>query len=545
LGKVRSLPPELVSKIAAGEVIERPASVVKELVENSLDAGAGRVRVELIAGGKRSVRVIDDGEGMAPEDAELAIQRHATSKISSEEDLQRIVTLGFRGEALAAMASVSRLSLVSRAEGCPAVRLYVEGGELKERAEVGAPRGTQVEVKDLFFNLPARRKFLKGTGTELGHCLEAVVRMALAYPQVAFSALHEGRRLMELPPVKEERDRVAAVLGRELHPHLTEVEGSEGAYSIRGWVTLPPYARGNTRGIYLYVNGRYVRDRLLQRVLGEVYGGLLPRGTYPVAVLKLQLPPEEVDVNIHPTKMEVKFRDPQRVYELLRGALERALAPTTWSPKATAPPPPPPELREAPTPYAPTLPMAPPEERPRLRPLGQIGGTYILVEGEEGLLIVDQHAAHERVLYERLRGEEVPCQRLLLPQVVELSEGEVEALLGQREVLGRCGFELEAFGPRTLAVKAIPTLIRAHEVKQVLQALAGELEEASEDGLERARKLLACRGAIKANTPLGEEDMRRLLEELEATPHPRTCPHGRPTAIEITLEELARRFKRE
>lgn len=544
MGKVRPLPPELVSKIAAGEVIERPASVVKELMENSLDAGAGRIRVELIAGGKRSVRVIDDGEGMAPEDAELAIRRHATSKISSEEDLQRIVTLGFRGEALAAMASVSRLSLVSRAEGCPAVRIYVEGGELKECAEVGAPRGTQVEVRDLFFNLPARRKFLKGSSIELGHCLEAVVRMALAYPQVAFSALHEGRRLMELPPVKEERDRVAAVLGRELHPHLTEVEGSEGGYSIRGWITLPPYARGNTRGIYLYVNDRYVRDKLLQRVLGEVYGGLLPRGTYPVAVLKLYLPPEEVDVNIHPTKMEVKFKDPQRVYELLRGALERALAPKTWS-VSKAPAPSPPELREASIPYASTMPVAPRVEEPRFRPLGQIGGTYILVEGEGGLLIVDQHAAHERVLYERLCTEEVHSQRLLLPQVVELSEGEIEALLEGREVLGRCGFEIETFGPRTLAVKAIPTLIRAHEVKQVLQALAGELEEATEDGLERARKLLACRGAIKANTPLGEEDMRRLLCELEATSHPRTCPHGRPTIIEITFEELAKRFKRE
>ncbi|HEX16757.1 MAG TPA: DNA mismatch repair endonuclease MutL [Deltaproteobacteria bacterium] len=540
MGRIRILPPGLVSKIAAGEVIERPASVVKELVENSLDAGASRIRVELVDGGRRAIRVTDDGEGMTPEDAELALKRHATSKIASEEDLGRILTLGFRGEALAAMAEVSRLILITRAEGYPAVRLVVEGGQLKEKREVGAPRGTQVEVKDIFFNLPARRKFLKASQTELGHATEAVIRMALARPEVDFRVEHEGREILSLQP-SSERDRVAAILGRELHPHLAEVDRTDGPLRVKGWVTLPPYARGNTRGIYFYVNRRYIRDKILGKVLGEAYSRLLPRGAYPVAVLFLEVPPEEVDVNIHPTKMEVKFRHTEDVYHLLREALEEVLGsgdvhlPSGMSSPSS-------QVQESPAPYVPTLPLRPEEGEDRFRPLGQIGQTYLLVEGEKGLLVVDQHAAHERVLYERLKSRRVPAQKLLLPAVVELQGMEAEVLLERRSELAALGFEVEPFGPRSVAVKAIPSLIRVHELKETLEEVASEIT--GDNGLERARVLLACRGAIKASTPMTPEEIGRLLRELFSTSHPRTCPHGRPTFIEITLEELHRRFKR-
>lgn len=539
MGRVRILPPEVASKIAAGEVVERPASVVKELVENALDAGATQVRVDLEEGGKLSIRVTDDGEGMSPEDAELALQHHATSKIQGEEDLQRIQTYGFRGEALPSIAAVSRMTILTRADGHPGVRIEVEGGKVLYKGEAGAPRGTTVWVRDLFFNLPARRKFLKGTTTELGHSVEAVVRLALPRPEVAFSVRHGNRGVLELPAGGAE-DRVLAVLGDELEGKLLEVEGEGPGMALKGWISSPSYCRGNPRGIYFYVNGRYVRERMVLYLLSDLYSDLIPRGTYPVAVLMLRIPPEEVDVNVHPQKAEVRFRDQEGVFRFLKGALARALGKDRTT-AAVPPPPSPLEVRE-PVPSYVSLPL--PAEAPGPRPIGQVSGTFILAEEGGTLLVFDQHALHERILYERLKAGRTGVQRLVVPLVLEFSEAELEGIAALADEVRGVGLEIEAFGPRSLAVKAVPPILGLREVREALQALA-ELQGGPGERVEEALKVLACRGAIKADRPLSLEEMRRLLGDWEGLGRPRSCPHGRPLVWEITPEELARRFRRQ
>ena len=528
MGKVRILPPALASKIAAGEVVERPASVVKELVENSLDAGASRIRIELYDGGKLSVRVSDDGEGMSPEDVQLAIRHHATSKISTEEDLERILTLGFRGEALPSIASVSRMGIITRANGHPAVRLEVEGGRVLDMREVGAPRGTVVEVRDLFFNLPARRKFLKSTVTEFGHCLEAVVRLALPRPEVSFVVHHQGKERMVLPPSSEE-ERILKAFGEELQDHLLRVGEERGELELSGWITSPGYFRGNARGIYLYVNGRYVRDRMLLQLLGELYADLIPRGAYPLAVLKLKLPPEQVDVNVHPTKIEVRFRAPEEVYQFVKDALRGVLGKKGFRPAM---------------PQAGVSPSWLFKVESPLRVVGQAGSWIVAEEGGD-LLIFDQHALHERILYEELKASEVPTQRLILPQVVELSQQEVQDLMEARDALRIMGFDYEPFGPRSLLVKAIPSSLRPHEIKEFLQELSGEFPRNPSGRVEEALKLLACRGAVKAGESLSEQEMTELLRRWEALSRPQNCPHGRPLLLRLSQQELLRRFKRQ
>ncbi len=549
--KIRVLSAEVVGKIAAGEVIERPASVVKELMENSLDAGSGSIKVEVEEGGRRKIVVMDDGEGMAREDAILALKRHATSKIGEEEDLDAIRTLGFRGEALPSIAAVSRLRLITRTrDELYGTQILVEGGQIEEIAEIGSPPGTRVEVEDLFYNLPARRKFLKGVRSELAHIIEVATRMALNHSTVGFVLAHNKRVLFNLPPTQEERSRVRAVLGKEVASQLLRVEGREGGGEVKGWATVPSYVRGSPKGIYIYVNGRYIRDKLISHAISEAYRRFIPARMYPVVILSLSVPLPEVDVNVHPTKMEIRFRSVEEVHRLVSGSIRRALghSPEDRAQEYL-------EVKEAFLPY-----MIPSYTTgsegispPSWRMVGQIKGTYIVVEGEEGVMIIDQHAAHERILYERLKtslqGKMLPQQRFLLPQLIEVKGEEMQTLLGHREELGRLGLELEEFGDRTFALKSIPLFLQGEDMQSLLETLSEELAQWGEgDAIERVLDgicvLLACRGAIKANRRLQEEEVRSLLREWEEATQPVTCPHGRPIFVRWSWREFEGWFRR-
>ncbi|OGP85568.1 MAG: hypothetical protein A2Z08_07350 [Deltaproteobacteria bacterium RBG_16_54_11] len=550
--KIRVLPAEVAGKIAAGEVIERPASVVKELVENSLDAGSRAVTVEIEEGGKRRISVMDDGEGMTQSDALLALERHATSKIYDGGDLTAIRTLGFRGEALPSIAAVSRLSLITRThDALSGTQVLAEGGELRGAEEVGSPPGTRVEVADLFYNLPARQKFLRGVQSELAHIIEVVTRMALVNNSVGFSLKHNQRVLFNLSATTEEQSRIRAILGKEIASRLVRVQGSHGFGEIRGWATVPTYCRGSSKGIYIYVNGRYIRDKLITHAVSEAYRGVIPARMYPVVILFISVPLAEVDVNCHPAKMEVRFRRGEEIHRLVSDALKDALTnPPEARPYEIS------EIREerasysAPASFATGVEMMP---APTWRMVGQIKGTYLVVEGDEGVMIVDQHAAHERILYERvkdaLHGGRVSQQPFLIPQPVEVTREEKELLIGYRAELARVGLELEEFGERAVAVQSIPSFLQGEDLHALLEALSEELAERGEGDtveqcLDRICVLLACRGAIKANRRLQEEEVISLLAAWEEGTRPATCPHGRPLFVRWGWREFEKWFRR-
>jgi DNA mismatch repair protein MutL len=526
LGKVRLLPPELVAKIAAGELIERPFSVVKELVENALDAGAKKITVQLEEGGKRSIMVRDDGEGMSPEDAELALMHHATSKIQTEEDLEKILTYGFRGEALPSIASVSKLTLITKAQGYEGISLYVEGGKLLSKRTVGVPRGTSVFVKELFFNLPARRKFLKGTKTELEACIEALVRLAIPKPQVFFELSHEGKGLLLLPPASA-KERVLLLFGKDLEDKLLEVNAERGSLRLEGWIGKEFYW-GNTRGIYFFVNDRYVREKGVLQILNEVYSDLIPRGTYPFAILNLKIPPEEVDVNVHPTKMEVRFLEPEKVYtfikETLKGLLGKGESVGLFESLKTE-----------------NLSF---QLEGNLKVIGQLKEGFLLVEAPNGLLIFDQHALNERILYERGKKKRFESNPLLFPLVVELEEEKIKRILTLKGFLEELGLQFESFGPKSLCLRSIPSFLKVEEVKEILHQIGSLQEGILEMKLEEILKLFACKGARKFNEFLPQEEILALLKEWEELGRPKTCPHGRPLLWEISERELLRYFRR-
>ena len=630
--KIRLLPDQLVSQIAAGEVVERPASVVKELVENALDAGAAEVRVELEAGGKRRIVVADDGSGMGRDDALLAFDRHATSKIASFGDLQRVASLGFRGEALSSIAAVARVELSTAETPGEGHRVRIEGGRVRSAEPAPRPRGTTVEVASLFFNVPARRKFLKAPTTELRRAVEAVQGYALARPEVRFSVRHQGRALLDaLPPAGGEeagaaalRERIAQVFGRDLAAGLVAIpdDGDEARSSerIHGFVGTP--AGGRSRRQFVFVNRRLVRDRL---VLGAFYRAVREEWRsedFPALFLFLDLPPEEVDVNVHPQKAEVRFRDPgllDRVHARLRRALGDArgeepaplrtpagapAAPLAWQglgerkarpgepdaggwevlgagEVAEAPPTPwgEPGAREAPagtggdpvarrlaTPSFTPLARAPVplsgrrgEPRP-FRLLGQYKGTLILLEGPDGLYLIDQHVAHERLLYERLRRtmerESTPSQTLLEPPVLELSAAEHLRLSELAPALAECGFELAPLSGGSLALAAIPAVLDAGAAEELLRTLAAADPEGGEadDGgavaglrrrvLEALAASQACKAAVKMHHPLSAVEMEALIAELFLCETPYACPHGRPVVLQMTDADLERRFGR-
>lgn len=570
---IRVLPPEIVAQIAAGEVVGRPASVVKELVENSIDAGAREIRIEVADGGKRIIRVADDGCGIPAAEVELAFQRHATSKLASADDLTRIVTLGFRGEALASIAAVSRVTCATRAAGEETGTLIrLEGGEVVSRRPVGRPPGTTITVEDIFFNVPARRKFLRSSATERHHIDAWVTRYAMAYPDRRFVLVHDGREVFRSPGTGQMRDVLVAVYGVEVGSALVEIPPEEDAtVRVAGFVGPPHLHRADRGEITLFVNGRWVQDARLTYAVIQAYHTLLPAGRYPLAVVSMTLPPEDVDVNVHPAKAEVRFRDGEKVFRAVQRAVRRAVTEEGGIPTMRTVPGPafiarPPEVRppERPTgerfrpvPMPAVVPPSP-GGLPVLRVVGQVAATYIIAEGPDGLYMIDQHAAHERVLYERLMAQRetgIPVQRLLEPVAVDLPHEWAGLVEAHRETLHRLGLEVEPFGGNTFLVRALPAALTATHPRDVLTEVAQGLAEGSEgaeertggraEEIERAIIRRVCKqGAIKAGQILSREEMEELLRALEECENPRTCPHGRPTMIYISTAQLAREFQR-
>jgi DNA mismatch repair protein MutL len=580
---IRRLPEGLVNQIAAGEVVERPASVVKELCENSIDAGAKHVQVDLQEGGTRLIQVVDDGSGMEPEDARLCLERHATSKLRDAEGLAAISTLGFRGEAVPAIASVSHFTLTTRPHGAlAATRIHVDGVAPPEVSEAGAPEGTRIEVADLFFNTPARRKFLKKPQTEGGHCTEAILRLLLSHPEVGFSLTSDGRRVLTSPPDAPLRDRVALALGRDVHEHLVEVDGQRGEVAVSGFCASPDYSAATSQKIQLFVNGRAIRDRSLSHAVARAYANLLPPGRYPAAVLFLRLPLDRVDVNVHPQKLEVRFADPRAVFDAVAHGVAAALRPAPWlqplsTPTATGTSTPTPTPTGTATFHVPgrfdpavwasggAAPLREAEARfeaapapsgyfGSLRVIGQLGGTYVVCEGQgSSLVVLDQHAAHERVLFERLRqgyaGKGLASQRLLLPVIVELGLEQAGALAAHQGRLAAFGFEAEAFGGRSWSVAAVPALLTRASPGPLFADLAEQLVHlgsvaAAEDALNDVLATMACHAAVRAHDPLSHDELRALLVQLDDIDFKVRCPHGRPVVTELSLAELERRVER-
>ena len=559
------------NRIAAGEVVERPAAAVKELVENALDAGATRIAVRLEGGGIARIEVEDDGSGMGPDDLALAVQRHCTSKLA-DEALVRISTLGFRGEALPSIGAAARLTLTSRPHGAPhAHAITVEGGVVGAVAPAAGPGGTRAVVSDLFYATPARRKFLKHPRTEAEHAEAAVRRLALAAAGVAFRLELDGRMAFDLP-CQDRAARVAALLGPD-GAGLLPIQAERGELGLSGFAAPPTTTRASAAGQSLVVNGRPVVDPVLKTALRVAYRDVIPSGRHPVAALYLDLPAEQVDVNVHPAKTELRFQDPAGVRALVIGALSRALAGGATGPSllprpplrlvASRPPVSGPRFQgfaEAQLPLAGAQAVralrepAPAPEHPLGAPLGQVFDTYILAVSADGsLVLVDQHAAHERLTHEALRAQHeaggVRAQPLLLPAVVDLPPADAARRVAHEEALRQLGLELEAFGPGAVLVRALPAALGAPEPGPLLRDLADELAEGGEAMALRARldavlARLACHGSIRAGRRLLPAEMDALLRQMEATPRAATCSHGRPTVLKLTRAELERMFGR-
>lgn len=580
MGRIAILPPEVASKIAAGEVITRPASVVKELVENALDAGADRIFIEIVDGGRRLIRVIDNGSGMAPEEVPLSLERHATSKIRQDEDLLHLRTLGFRGEALASIAAVSQLELCSRSPEQPlGCRLTAAGGRVLAQEPWGGGPGTQVLVRDLFFNTPARRKFLRTPAAEQAHIVELVRQFALGYPEVTFQLRSGERLLLDAPGPVAQEVRMATLLPFEWIDRLLPVTAAYGEVRVSGLLSRPDDQAASPRYQYFLVNRRLVADRLLSSAVREAYQDLLPKGRHPVVLLQLTLPPEQVDVNVHPAKAEVRFRESGRVFTAVLTALRQALesgatsrptpAAPTWQvvpavrvAEARAPvfPPSTPSVaaRSAHSNLAqlavPEPAAAPLWETWRFQDLvilGQLHQTYIVAQAPVGLVLVDQHAAHERILYEQLRQQPgpLPAQALLLPSPVDLTPEQAAWVEEHQEDLRHYGLELEPFGGQTFVVRSLPACLATTETARVVQELLAELSHLKlPAGSSTCRQQLllglACRGAIKAGQRLTPEEMRDLLAALDTLPVASHCPHGRPLWRLLTLEEIRQNFRR-
>jgi DNA mismatch repair protein MutL len=577
------LPSALVDQIAAGEVVERPASVVKELLENSLDAGARHIDIDIEGGGATLIRILDDGQGIAADELALAVQRHATSKISTLDDLAAITSLGFRGEALPSIGSVSRMRVASRREGAiEAVEIRVDGGEVGDIKPSSQPRGTLIEVRDLFFNVPARRKFLRAESTEWGHIARLVERFALARFDVAFRLRHGGRLLLDAPlttSAEGRRARVAAILGDEFIASAIEFERRSGSVSLHGWLGQPQAARASSDHQYAYVNGRTVRDRLLASAVRLGYRDVLYHGRQPAYLVYLELDPSWVDVNAHPQKLEVRFRDSRQIHDFVFRSVHSALgvpagiaAPTADATSlgvAAA------GARSAGSTTA-TLPLEMPRASPTFNPwisgnltegvaeavvaragelgtaIAQLHGVYILAQSASGLVLVDAHAAHERVLYEKLKlaqGDRAASQRLLEPRVVDVALHVTEFFDQQAAEFERAGFEIDVIAPGKLAARAVPGLLAQEDpaplIRDVLNDLVDEQGSHHLDGTVNALLgNIACRSAIKANRRLSLPEMNALLRDMEATERAGQCNHGRPTWTTLSLAQLDQLFLR-
>jgi DNA mismatch repair protein MutL len=595
VAKIHRLPPDLANQIAAGEVVERPASVIKELVENSIDAGARRLAITVEFGGKKLIRVEDDGEGMDAEDARLAIERHATSKIRRADDLERISTLGFRGEALPSIASVSHFVLRTRARGAgTGTEIKVNGGAIALVAEAGAPEGTSIEVADLFYNLPARRKFLKSDAAEAAQVSRVATQLALCYPEIGFTLTSSGRKVLQCPPVAGLRDRLYQLYGER--GDLIEVRRDRGDVKVTGYIAALA-EQGPTRGPqHVFVNRRIIKDRTIAHAIIDSYSVASIKERSPEVHLFIEMPFDALDVNVHPTKAEVRFRDQSFMHEVIRRTLGDALgrgpapelvfqAPTAFAPQPTtlplpasygttfpsrwtvagsAPLTPIGEGRLAPTSegglgstseadIAPTVEGSiGPTIRPMM-PLGQFRDTFIIAVDEEGIAIIDQHVAHERVLFERITERltkgRLESQRLLEPLIVGLPASGRQALLAHAADLERLGFEVEEFGGDTVRVSAFPAVLRAEDCDATLRTLADDLEGLDrgsrvEEAIKRIAATMACHAAVKANYPLTAEKMAHILDELRRTAYSTICPHGRPVMLRLTRREVEKNFQR-
>ena len=598
---IRQLPPNLINRIAAGEVVERPASVVKELVENAIDAGAARIDVTASAGGLQLIRVADDGTGMSEADLELAVERHATSKLAGD-DLSHILTLGFRGEALPSIGAVARLTITSRAQGArEAYTIAVDGGRKAPLKPAARASGTEVEVRDLFYATPARLKFMKSERAEAAAIADIVKRLALAHPEIAFSLSNGERttlRLEACPPglLDHALSRLGRILGSDFVEDALPVQATRNGVRVEGFAGLPTLHRPNGLNIYLVVNGRPVRDKLIAGTVRAAYGDLVPRGRYPMLALFLDVPPEEVDVNVHPAKTELRFRDANGVRSLLIGAvrealgaaghratgslsqdaLQRMMPPSGMSSaqpsgarsyqsyarpgragfaeRAQAP------LQGVDAPSADMRGAAEEDETPADYPLGaaraQVQDTFIIAETGDALVIVDQHAAHERLVYERLKQSAsnggIARQILLIPEVVELDGEAVAALLSAAAELESLGLVIESFGAQALAVREMPALLGTCDAKGLLSDLAGTLLEAEDGGgakvladrVDHVLSTMACHGSVRAGRRLSPQEMNALLRDMEKTPFSGQCNHGRPTYVELKLTDIEKLFQR-
>jgi len=566
MSRIHLLSEEVASQVAAGEVVERPASVVKELVENALDAGARRIEVLMRRGGISLIRVVDDGHGMGRDDALLALERHATSKIRTGADLAAIRTLGFRGEALPSIASVSRFRLSTREHGAVAgTEILVTGGKIESVLDGGDAPGTQVEVRSLFYNLPARRKFLRTEATEASH-VESVLQMqALGHPEVGFTLCTDERIVFQLPPAVHPRDRIRDLFGPALAAELIEIEETEIlGLKIRGFIGKPGVSRSTKAQQVVFLNGRAVENAALSYGLREGYHTALMKGQYPVTFLFIEMDPAAVDVNVHPTKREVRFRDPSAVREALVETVTRALESDRagWSRSFQAPetktetPLPAPQPADL-IPYEFERPQAavPVESLPahRFRLLGVLGRLYVVMENENGLVLVDQHAAHERILFEerrrRMENAGVPGQRLLMPQTLQLGPRDNDWVAQNLETLQKMGIGMEAFGAGTWKLDSIPPFVETGNPQQLLRDVIDELKETSSQtskmrlGEETIAKTV-CRHAVKARDTLHEAELLRLIDDLLQCELPYCCPHGRPTMIQISYAELEKKFGR-
>lgn len=599
---IRQLSETLINQIAAGEVIERPASAAKELIENALDAGATRIEIATAGGGKTLLRVTDNGSGMAPADLELAIRRHCTSKL--DKDLLDIRTLGFRGEALPSIGSVAKLSLLSRtAEAGEGAEISVTGGRVEPVRPAAANRGTVVEVRDLFFATPARLKFLKSEKAEASAIADVVRRMAIAFPHVRFVLSGSDRTTLEFPATGSDRlARIAQVLGRDFRDNAIEIDAAREGVRLTGFAGVPTFNRGNSLNQFAFVNGRPVQDKLIWSALRAAYAETIPHGRYPVAVLAIEIDPALVDVNVHPAKSDVRFRDPGLVRGLIIGAIREALAregdraattgaaglmrafrpeaqrpQTPWSPAAS--PYRPFETAGAAAPHfserqagfadfaAPSArgepAFAPPstaprdEEPPQRHPLGaaraQLHENYIVAQTEDGLVIVDQHAAHERLVFEAMRNalhaRPVPAQALLIPEIVDLPEDDCDRLVSHAEEFARLGLGIERFGPGAVAVRETPAMLGEMDAAGLVRQLADELAEwdtasGLKNKLEYLAATMACHGSVRSGRRMRPEEMNALLRQMEATPGSGQCNHGRPTYIELKLSDIERLFGR-
>jgi DNA mismatch repair protein MutL len=575
---IRILPDHIASQIAAGEVIERPASVVKELVENALDAGSDAITIEVHGAGKRLISVGDNGAGIPADEVGLAVSRHATSKLLRAEDLFRIKTLGFRGEALASIGSVSRMTVESRIAASPTgQQLIVEGGKLGEEEAKGMPTGTRVTVQDLFYNVPARLKFLKTDNTERRHIESLVTRYALAYPDVRWQLVVDDKTSLLTSGNGDRREVLSALYGVDIARKMLAVEFKEKDYLIHGFISPVSLTRSNRREITVFVNGRWVHDAAVTAAILRAYHTLLMVGRYPIVTLFLEMPPEAVDVNVHPAKAEVRFRAADLVFTRVQRAVRRALL--AYSPVPSLQPKPFWGVRsddqepsgestwqmaaEIPT-RDPDQPDAPParvrihtgttegDGLPLLRLVGQVASTYLIAEGPDGLYLIDQHAAHERVLFEKLMAQQsekrVPAQSLLEPVNVVLPPEKARLLAEQLDTLDQLGFEVEPFGPNTFSVRAIPALIVGGDPEAAINVLVEDFEEdetplAAEIEAKVAARICK-RMAVKGGQTLSPEEQSALLRNLEACQSPRTCPHGRPTMIHLSADLLERQFGR-